>query len=186
MISYQKLARYAKGAGVGLGIFEKDYIISCALAATSTTAHVKDSFIFKGGTALRKVYFPDWRYSEDLDFSVLPQFDGAELRSAIEEWLEVIRKEEDIEISLRDFHRSNGSARLRARFVGPLAYPNTILLDITLDEPVVLQPQKRPILKAFPESPTSKIISWRKFWPRSCGAFFNVGNRGTITMSGGF
>ncbi|CAN5145726.1 hypothetical protein BH20BAC1_BH20BAC1_03460 [soil metagenome] len=28
-------------------------------------------FVFKGGTCLRKCYFPDYRFSEDLDFTLI-------------------------------------------------------------------------------------------------------------------
>jgi predicted nucleotidyltransferase component of viral defense system len=34
---------------------------------------IKDTLVFKGGTALKKCYFGDYRFSEDLDYSALPQ-----------------------------------------------------------------------------------------------------------------
>ncbi len=56
-----------------------------------------------------------------------------------------------MEVRLLDFHRVNGAARLRARFVGPLRYPARLLIDITLDEPVLLAPQRRPVVQSpFP------------------------------------
>jgi predicted nucleotidyltransferase component of viral defense system len=32
---------------------------------------VTQNFIFKGGTCLKKCYFEDYRFSEDLDFTLL-------------------------------------------------------------------------------------------------------------------
>ncbi len=32
---------------------------------------LRDRLAFKGGTALKKIYAPDYRFSEDLDFTLL-------------------------------------------------------------------------------------------------------------------
>ncbi|GFP18548.1 uncharacterized protein HKBW3S03_00053 [Candidatus Hakubella thermalkaliphila] len=169
MISHQLLSRYARGSGVGLGVFEKDYILSCVLSSLPATSHVGENFVFKGGTALRKVYFSDWRYSEDLDFSVLPDFDSSRLKELVELWLSNASKEHEFQIRLRDYHKTNGSARMRAQFVGPLGYPNQILLDVTLDEPIILGPKCRSLLKTFPESPDAQISVYHLERPRREG-----------------
>lgn len=41
------------------------------LSAFYEISQHKDSLVFKGGTALRKCYFPGYRFSEDLDFTSL-------------------------------------------------------------------------------------------------------------------
>jgi len=46
---------------------EKDYVLGHFLAGFCSC--FKDELIFKGGTCLRKCYFPGYRFSEDLDFS---------------------------------------------------------------------------------------------------------------------
>lgn len=46
------------------GLFEKDYALSCLLDSFIEVEPLSTKFVFKGGTALRKVYFSDWRYSE--------------------------------------------------------------------------------------------------------------------------
>ena len=68
MIPVAELKRIAARIGVGLSVVEKDYALTWILSALSKTKY-KNDLIFKGGTALRKIYFPDWRYSEDLDFT---------------------------------------------------------------------------------------------------------------------
>ncbi len=161
MISHQLLSRYARGSGVGLGVFEKDYILSCVLSSLPATSHVGENFVFKGGTALRKVYFSDWRYSEDLDFSVLPDFDSSRLKELVELWLSNVSKEHEFQIRIRDYHKTNGSARMRAQFVGPLGYPNQILLDVTLEEPIILGSKRCSLSKTFPESPGAQISVYR-------------------------
>lgn len=35
---------------------------------------------------------------------------------------------------------------MRVRFIGPLRHPNRLLFDLTLDEPVLLTPERRPVV----------------------------------------
>jgi len=48
---------------------EQDLIISRALVDLYTDPHIKDALVFRGGTALNKLFIkPPARYSEDIDF----------------------------------------------------------------------------------------------------------------------
>ena len=69
MIDEVKLRRIAVDEGVPLGTVEKDLAITCALKLISKTS-LKHQLIFKGGTAIKKIYQPEARFSEDLDFTV--------------------------------------------------------------------------------------------------------------------
>lgn len=110
-----------------------------------------DTFCLKGGTALRLIYFDDWRHSVDLDFSVLPEFPLEELRALVERWFARAEALHGMAVRLLNFHRANGAARMRAQFVGPLRHPARLLFDVTLDEVVLLKPQQRPVIPSpFP------------------------------------
>ena len=50
-------------------VIEKDYAISYILAGVTSQTILNETLIFKGGTALKKFFFGDYRFSEDLDFS---------------------------------------------------------------------------------------------------------------------
>lgn len=50
-------------------IVEKDYALSYLLAAINHTDWLGENLVLKGGTALKKLYFGDYRFSEDLDYS---------------------------------------------------------------------------------------------------------------------
>jgi len=115
------------------------------------TPPLSDNFL-KGGTALRLIYFDDWRHSVDLDFSVLPAFPSEELRTHVERCFTQVEVVHGMTVRLMDFHRANGAARMRAQFVGPLRHPARLLFDVTLDEPVLLPPQEREaVVKFFPD-----------------------------------
>lgn len=67
MIGRPEISRLSVAGGVSEGAQEKDYILAWMLAARATLG--PSSLVFQGGTALRRCYFPGYRYSEDLDFS---------------------------------------------------------------------------------------------------------------------
>ena len=50
-------------------VVERDYLLSWVLAGISEVPELRETLAFKGGTALKKCYFGDYRFSEDLDFS---------------------------------------------------------------------------------------------------------------------
>lgn len=70
MISYSQAQRLAANAGVPPEIIEKDYLIELLLFYLSRDEYLNQILIFRGGTSLKKIYFPDYRFSEDMDFLV--------------------------------------------------------------------------------------------------------------------
>jgi predicted nucleotidyltransferase component of viral defense system len=152
MITEHELRRIAGRIGRGVGQTEHEYAMLCVLDALGQTSPLSDTFCLKGGTALRLIYFDDWRHSVDLDFSVLPAFPSDELRKHVERWFAQVNVAHGMTVRLLDFHRVNGAARMRAQFVGPLRHPARLLFDVTLDEPVLLPPQRQEVVvSCFPD-----------------------------------
>lgn len=48
---------------------EQDYVLSWILEGITLVPELNQRLVFKGGTCLRKCYFGNYRFSEDLDFS---------------------------------------------------------------------------------------------------------------------
>ena len=71
MIKPGDIQNKARRIGVRDQQIEKDYILSWILQGISQHKQLSTSIIFKGGTVLKKVYFEDYRFSEDLDFTLL-------------------------------------------------------------------------------------------------------------------
>lgn len=69
---------------------EKDYIIGWILRGISQNQTLLNKLAFKGGTALRKVYYPDYRLSEDLDFTAINQISSEELKNNFNQLLEYV------------------------------------------------------------------------------------------------
>src|SRR5476651_921396 len=63
-------------------VLERDYCLAWFLVALSRMP-LRKRLIFKGGTALKKCYFGDYRFSEDLDFSTINSPKGVVLENAL-------------------------------------------------------------------------------------------------------
>jgi hypothetical protein len=119
-----------------------------------------DLLVFKGGTALRKVYFADWRYSEDLDFTVKHDMKEGELHQALDEWYSHVEQLSQIRLTTKMLHKPDGYARIRTQFTGPLAYPGMIFMDLNFDEPLCLKPELREILAEPFVSEGQKVLAY--------------------------
>src|SRR3954465_6366605 len=74
-----------------MDVVEKDYILGWLLAGFAAHPETSSQWIFKGGTCLKKCFFETYRFSEDLDFSLLP---GA--KYTIEELTKILREVAEI------------------------------------------------------------------------------------------
>jgi predicted nucleotidyltransferase component of viral defense system len=52
-------------------VVEKDYVLGWLLWAIGSEPAIREHWVFKGGTCLKKCYIETYRFSEDLDFTVL-------------------------------------------------------------------------------------------------------------------
>jgi predicted nucleotidyltransferase component of viral defense system len=64
-----RLEEARKQLGIPWEVLERDYLLSWILAGIGETATLRNTLVFKGGTALKKCWFGDYRFSEDVDFS---------------------------------------------------------------------------------------------------------------------
>ncbi|MGI0060679.1 MAG: nucleotidyl transferase AbiEii/AbiGii toxin family protein, partial [Nitrosotalea sp.] len=64
----EKIRILASKENVPIGTIEKDYAVTSVLSLIAQLSKL-DKMVFKGGTAIKKVHFNDFRFSEDLDFT---------------------------------------------------------------------------------------------------------------------
>lgn len=75
MILKREIEKIAEQKGVAKTTIDKDWVLGHFVDAIFSIPECRDNLIFKGGTCLRKCYFDDYRFSEDLDFtSINPDF----------------------------------------------------------------------------------------------------------------
>ena len=66
MISLAEINRVARAFQVPIEVIEKDYVINWILCCI-TNSKIKQDFVFYGRTAIKRIYFPRHRFSEDID-----------------------------------------------------------------------------------------------------------------------
>ena len=70
MILQKEILEKANAWKVTPSTVDKDYVLGHFLSSFFNFENNRELFLFKGGTCLRKCYFPDYRFSEDLDFTL--------------------------------------------------------------------------------------------------------------------
>lgn len=158
----QIIARAGGMSGLLLDAVIKDHILGYLLAAIAATPGLGDRLAFKGGTALRKCWFPAYRYSEDLDFTLVG---GTSLEPGDLIRLLDVASHHAIHMVPDYGARYSFEARVKAarephplgqanvRLVGeaPSGAPVTIKVEITgSEEPILLPVTERPVLHVFP------------------------------------
>jgi predicted nucleotidyltransferase component of viral defense system len=100
MISREEITKISLEMGLEASEIEKDYVLSWILAAISQNEELSDKWLFKGGTCLRKCFFENYRYSEDLDFTIANKvaFDLEMLESSVSHIAAWVYKNTGIEI----------------------------------------------------------------------------------------
>jgi predicted nucleotidyltransferase component of viral defense system len=75
MIRKKEIEQKAEIQQVPKSTIDKDWVLGHFIDAIFSVTECRDSLVFKGGTCLRKCYFKEYRFSEDLDFtSINPAF----------------------------------------------------------------------------------------------------------------
>lgn len=88
---------------------EKDYVLSWILYGISKNEILAEILVFKGGTVLKKVYFEHYRFSEDLDFTLLNErISNDELLMEFEKVYAFVKEEANIALQFKesDTHES--------------------------------------------------------------------------------
>ncbi len=138
-----ELRRLAGRTGTALGILEKDQALTLVLGVLAREPCARD-LAFKGGTALSKMYFEGYRFSEDLDFTAVRDVSD-DISEAAPRLLEAGRR---AGVRLARVERVPGgrSGRtLKVRYEDMNLHPNHVLVQLSLREQVLLPAEPRPI-----------------------------------------
>jgi predicted nucleotidyltransferase component of viral defense system len=87
MIDRREILESASALWLLPSVVEKDYILGWILGGINAHPALAESWVFKGGTCLKKCYFETYRFSEDLDFTLRDEghLDEAFLNRALSE-----------------------------------------------------------------------------------------------------
>lgn len=157
-----RLRESAKQNRILLDVIEKDYAQSYILAGLMSQPSLKGTLVFKGGTALKKIFFGSYRFSEDLDFSTVHPPSREELEEIISQATEETRRLLEtygrftVEVKrlreTRPHPKGQDAFNIQVRFPWYGERVCSIKVEITRDEPVLLEPLMRPILHDYEEA----------------------------------
>ncbi len=100
MITKDEIDQKAKEYGINPPDVEKDYVFGWFLNALYSQSLLSSQLILKGGNGLRKIYFPNTRFSKDLDFSTEQQVNIDVLHDELNKICAVINKQTSIQFEL--------------------------------------------------------------------------------------
>jgi len=150
-------------------VVEKDYILGWMLAGIYAHDELADSWLFKGGTCLKKCFFETYRFSEDLDFTLRDEthLDEAFLKRVFAEIGAWVYEESGIEVpahkqefEIYENPRGGRSVQGKISYKGPVSSTHAlprIKLDLTADERVVLEPVPAEIFHPYSDLPEDGI-----------------------------
>lgn len=162
MIRDAEIRRRARVAGVEPRTIELDYALGWALRGIACHPYLARRLVFKGGTCLRKCYFPDYRFSEDLDFTATQRFGREELEGAVTEAFAEAQRASGINFAARrprlrviDDEYGRETLRFTIYWRGPHATggsPPGLRLDITRNEKLAFAPVSRSMFHPFSDA----------------------------------
>ncbi|MHA6266340.1 nucleotidyl transferase AbiEii/AbiGii toxin family protein [Aliiroseovarius sp. CAU 1755] len=169
MIDKREILSLASTQGLTPHVVEKDYALGWALAGIYAHPELSESWVFKGGTCLKKCFFETYRFSEDLDFTLRDEshLDEAFLQRVFGEISEWIYEQSGLEFpadsqkfDMLTNPRGNPSCQGKLSYRGPVSprSPPRIKLDLTADERLVLAPVEVPIFHPYSDAPAGGIM----------------------------
>ena len=139
------------GKRIPENVIERDYCISWFLFGLGQS-EFKHNLIFKGGTALRRCYYGEYRFSEDLDFSLLKKVTMDEIKKELTPIFNFVKKESNIIFTFeKEAPPSKNTYTFYLNYKGPLPKNNTVKIDVTFDECFLFDVEEREIIKTYEE-----------------------------------
>jgi predicted nucleotidyltransferase component of viral defense system len=173
MIDVAEVKRMAGLLGLNPIVIEHDYVLGCYLHYLGEERFIRNRWMFKGGTALRKCYFENFRFSEDLDFTLLPITSIDDIKKCLEKIQNKMQNEIGIRTDIRKMsivviedEYGKESFEIKVYYSGPWDYGGslrTLRLHINHDEKVVFPARTMKIFHPYSDKddlPKSSITAY--------------------------
>ena len=162
MIRANEIRETAREHGVPETTIEKDYCIGWILNGL----YQSNNFIaLKGGTGIRKLYISNYRFSEDLDFTILKNMGKAEIKENIRTSIQTVKLDSSIEFLNEIKFRENVNGYkidIYFRILRQTGNPLRIKLDLTRPERerMILPLQKMPVLHPYSDNCSAIVLAY--------------------------
>jgi len=130
---------------IPVGTVEKDLAVTVILSLISKFPELSH-MTFKGGTALKKMHFPETRFSEDLDFTCDTDISD-ELKKMLAN--EIKEKLEVNFTAIKPESTGSNSKKFYVKYNGFNGHPNSVRVDLSLREKVIRKSLPMPVLHIY-------------------------------------
>lgn len=162
MIVEAEIRRNAAKAKVDPMVIDLDYSLGWFLLGLSKNDDLRNCLRFKGGTCLRKCYFSEYRFSEDLDFTMETFLPATRLETYFQQIARWVASQdgpnfliEPIRFEVIDDEYGSESYQARIYYRGPLQWggsPRTIRIDVTRYERLSLPAISRLVSHSYSDT----------------------------------
>jgi predicted nucleotidyltransferase component of viral defense system len=133
-------------------VIELDYCLAWFLAELATHP-LNTKLAFKGGTCLRRCHFGEYRFSEDLDFTLISPIDFSDIQVGLAEIFSDLKARSGISMAYKEPDRNphQNSHTFYISYTGPQAKQRDVKVDMTISERIVLPLEKKSVIKTYDE-----------------------------------
>ena len=165
MIKPGEIQKKARAESVRDQQIEKDYVLSWILQGIAWNENLSNIIVFKGGTVLKKVYFEDYRFSEDLDFTLLDD-------SVSNEWIFMhfnkafayIKEKANIPLVItHNTEHEDGGINFYINYTGPLGglgANKKVKVDISRNEQLQFEPIWKNLFLCYSDQEKHKLLCY--------------------------
>lgn len=164
MIKVKEVRSFSEKLGVPALTIDKDWVLGHFLSGLFDNDYFQENLVFKGGTCLKKCYFENYRFSEDLDFTAI-RIKRSKILSNLKKVIQKVESETGIlfgkvEIKNQSFVDQLVAYACRIQFYGAdhpdskkippqSRWQTSIKLDFTLHETICLNKEDRKIIHPY-------------------------------------
>lgn len=164
MIKPGEIQSKAREAKVRDSQIEKDYILSWILQGVAHE-NLSKSIVFKGGTVLKKVYFEDYRFSEDLDFTLIDhEISNEQIFEWFREIFEYVQDEANIPLEIIDDNEhEDGGINFYISYIGPLGGQGNnkkVKIDIARSEKLVFETITQDVIISYTDQEPHQLLCY--------------------------
>lgn len=165
MIRPGEIQKKANRLGVRDPQIEKDYILSWILQGIAQHEQLSETIVFKGGTLLKKVYFEDYRFSEDLDFTLLnTDISNDQLFEWFTESFEYALDRANLQLKIMDNNEhADGGINFYISYGGPLGgvgVHKKVKVDISKSERLQFKPVCKAVFISYSDQEAHKLLCY--------------------------
>lgn len=165
MITPGEIQKKAREVGVRDQQIEKDYTLSWILQGIAQHEQLSTTVVFKGGTVLKKVYFEDYRFSEDLDFTLLNNdVSNEQIFDWFDQVFEYIREEANIPLEVIDNNEhDDGGINFYISYIGPLGgigANKRVKVDISRSEQLQFEPVMQKTFLGYSDQEEHQLLCY--------------------------